>query len=250
MAFIVPGVICAVTGLGMWWFVVTGRIVDGAAAPDNSADDASRGDFIRVSILLLISLAVGGVIYQATQTALPKHFATELQDWSLQLFSGLTLDTKSSTGLGAIVSIVYSSSIVMQYVGGVLADRYSLKYIYVICWFLQIVMLAAIAGATGLGLVGAALLAVAVNITMLPAENMLIYHYAPWRHRSLIFGIKFVITFGAAPLSVALVAFIQEEQNTLDILFGGLAAATLVVALLLIFLPEDKQPTHKTVAAE
>jgi hypothetical protein len=85
---------------------------------------------------------------------------------------------------------------------------------------------------------------------MLPAENMLIYHYAPWRHRSLIFGIKFVITFGAAPLSVALVAFIQEEQNTLDILFGGLAAATLVVALLLIFLPEDKQPTHKTVAAE
>jgi FSR family fosmidomycin resistance protein-like MFS transporter len=97
------------------------------------------------------------------------------------------LDTKSATGLGLIVSIVYSSSIVMQFVGGALADRYSLKYIYVISWFLQIGMLAAIA--TGLGLVGAALLAVVVNITMLPAENMLIYSYAPWRHRSLIFGI-------------------------------------------------------------
>ena len=250
MAFIVPGVICAITGLGMWWFVLTDRIVDGAAAPDSSVDDASRGDFIRVSILLLISLAVGGIIYQSTQTALPKHFETELQEWSWQLFSNFTLDTKSPTGLGAIVSIVYSSSIVMQYVGGSLADRYSLKYIYVICWFLQIAMLAAIAAATGLGLIGAALLAVAVNITMLPAENMLIYRYAPWRHRSLIFGIKFVITFGAAPLSVALVAFIQEEQNTLDILFGGLAAATFVVALLLIFLPKDKPSTPNTAPAE
>mgnify|MGYP001227543534 FL=1 len=250
MAFIVPGVICAITGLGMWWFVLTDRIVDGAAAPDSSADDASRGDFIRVSILLLISLAVGGIIYQSTQTALPKHFETELQEWSWQLFSNFTLDTKSPTGLGAIVSIVYSSSIVMQYVGGSLADRYSLKYIYVICWFLQIAMLAAIAAATGLGLIGAALLAVAVNITMLPAENMLIYRYAPWRHRSLIFGIKFVITFGAAPLSVALVAFIQEEQNTLDILFGGLAVATFVVALLLIFLPKDKPSTPNIAPAE
>ena len=250
MAFIVPGVICALTGLGMWWFVLTGRIVDGAVAPDNSDDDASRGDFIRVSILLLISLAVGGIIYQSTQTALPKHFETELQEWSWQLFSNFTLDTKSPTALGAIVSIVYSSSIVMQYVGGSLADRYSLKYIYVICWFLQIAMLAAIAAATGLGLIGAALLAVAVNITMLPAENMLIYRYAPWRHRSLIFGIKFVITFGAAPLSVALVAFIQEEQNTLNILFGGLAAATFVVALLLIFLPKDKPSTPNPAPAE
>ena len=250
MAFIVPGVICAITGLGMWWFVLTDRIVDGAAAPDSSAEDASRGDFIRVSILLLISLAVGGIIYQSTQTALPKHFETELQEWSWQLFSNFTLDTKSPTGLGAIVSIVYSSSIVMQYVGGSLADRYSLKYIYVICWFLQIAMLAAIAAATGLGLIGAALLAVAVNITMLPAENMLIYRYAPWRHRSLIFGIKFVITFGAAPLSVALVAFIQEEQNTLDILFGGLAVATFVVALLLIFLPKDKPSTPNIAPAE
>ena len=75
---------------------------------------------------------------------------------------------------------------------------------------------------------------------MLPSENMLIYKYAPSRHRSLIFGIKFVITFGAAPASVALVAFIQEATDTLSPLFAGLAAATLVVALLMIFLPLDK----------
>ena len=36
-------------------------------------------DLIRVALLLLAT-AVGGVIYQSTQTALPKHFATELKD--------------------------------------------------------------------------------------------------------------------------------------------------------------------------
>ena len=110
------------------------------------------------------SLAVGGVI-SVTQTALPRHFDIELADWVLIAGGWFTLDTSSATSLGAIVSIVYSSSIVMQYVGGMLADRYSLKYIYVLCWFLQIVMLAAITITTGLSR-RCGVLAVLVKITM------------------------------------------------------------------------------------
>ena len=250
MTFIIPGVVCGVTGLWMWWFVLRDRIIDGAGPDESEVQNANKYDLIRVALLLLVSLASGGIIYQSTQTALPKHFTNELQDWSLQLFGAITFDTKSATGLGMLVSIVYSSSIIMQYVGGALADRYPLKNIYIICWFLQIGMLAAIAATTGLGLLGSALLAVAVNITMLPAENMLIYKYAPSRHRSLIFGIKFVITFGAAPASVALVAYIQEVTNALDMLFAGLAAATLVVALLMMFLPADKLDISEEASAK
>jgi FSR family fosmidomycin resistance protein-like MFS transporter len=250
MTFIIPGVVCGVTGLWMWWFVLRDRIIDGAGPDESEIQNANKYDLIRVALLLLVSLAIGGIIYQSTQTALPKHFTNELQDWSLQLFGAITFDTKSATGLGMLVSIVYSSSIIMQYVGGALADRYPLKNIYIICWFLQIGMLAAIAATTGLGLLGSALLAVAVNITMLPAENMLIYKYAPSRHRSLIFGIKFVITFGAAPASVALVAYIQEVTNALDMLFAGLAAATLVVALLMMFLPADKSDISEEASAK
>ena len=250
MTFIIPGVVCGVTGLWMWWFVLRDRIIDGAGPDESEVQNANKYDLLRVALLLLVSLAIGGIIYQSTQTALPKHFTNELQDWSLQLFGAITFDTKSATGLGMLVSIVYSSSIIMQYVGGALADRYPLKNIYIICWFLQIGMLAAIAATTGLGLLGSALLAVAVNITMLPAENMLIYKYAPSRHRSLIFGIKFVITFGAAPASVALVAYIQEVTNALDMLFAGLAAATLVVALLMMFLPADKSDISEEASAK
>ena len=82
------------------------------------------------------------------------------------------------------------------------------------------------------------------------AEHMLIYRYVPWRHRSLIFGIKFIIIFGVAPLPLASLAFIRAKRNNLDILFGGLAAGTVVVAFLLVFLPEDKPPTHMTTPVE
>ena len=51
-------------------------------------------------------------------------------------------------------------------------------------------------------------------------------------------------------MSLASLAFIQAERNNLDIFFGGLAAETLVVAFLLIFLPEDKPPTHKPTPVE
>ncbi|MEL0020853.1 MAG: hypothetical protein VW709_13350, partial [Rickettsiales bacterium] len=76
----------------------------------------------------------------------------------------------------------------MQYIGGILADRFPLKAVYVVSWFLQIATLSGIAFTTGIGLIGAATLAVVVNIAMLPAENMLIYRYSPSRHRSLVFG--------------------------------------------------------------
>lgn len=247
MAFIIPGVVCLGTGLVMLWYVWQERIVDGAVVETKVKSD-SRGDLIRVFSLLLISLAVGGIIYQSTQTALPKYIQDNVQ--ALIHFGNFSFDTTSATNLGLLVSLVYSFSALMQYVGGILADRYPLKLIYIISWFLQIGMLYGISLATGLGLIGIATLAVMVNIAMLPAENMLIYRYSPSRHRSLIFGIKFVITFGAGPISVALVALIERETEALNLLFEGLAAATIVVALLLLFLPRDDRDRVAPAPAE
>ncbi len=85
---------------------------------------------------------------------------------------------------------------------------------------------------------------------MLPAENMLIYRYSPSRHRSLVFGLKFVVTFGAGPLSVALVAWIEDFTGGLDMLFAGLALATVVVACLLVLLPKDRPVSVGSAPAE
>ncbi len=248
MAFIVPGAVCLITGAAMLWFVLREQIVDGENV-ESHAEDASRGDLIKVFCLLLISLAVGGIIYQSTQAALPRHFEISLQDLSFQ-FGQFSFGASSPAQLGLLVSMVYSSGALMQYIGGILADRFPLKAVYVVSWFLQIATLSGIAFTTGIGLIGAATLAVVVNIAMLPAENMLIYRYSPSRHRSLVFGLKFVVTFGAGPLSVALVAWIEDFTGGLDMLFAGLALATVVVACLLVLLPKDRPVSVGSAPAE
>ena len=238
-AFIVPGVVCVGAGLAMLIFVLRGKIVDGIAS-DSTVPPAARGDMVRVIPLLLISLAVGGIIYQTTQGAMPKLFSHRLQD-----FVG-----SGATGIGALVSAVYVTGAVMQFIGGYLADRFPLKPIYVISWIVQVFMLSALAIVSGVGLIGAAILAVMANFAMLPAENMLLYRYSPERHRSLVFGVKFVIAFSAGPVSIMLISWVWEATSELTLLFGGIAAVTLIVSALLLLLPSEKRLEPVPVAAE
>jgi MFS family permease len=130
----------------------------------------------------------------------------------------------------------------MQYLGGHLADRYPLKWVYVLSFLVQGPLLFALAGFAGLPLVAAAALAVLLSIGVLPAENMMLARFTPERHRSLAFAVKYVIAFGSAPLALLIVARINEATGGfywLFVLLAGLAALVFAAALLL---PGDPRP--------
>lgn len=239
IAFIVPGTVCMATGLAMLYFVSRGAIVDGKREAAASKP-VSRGDMVRVVPLLLLALAVEGIIYQSTQGAMPKLFSVRLAD----VVGG------GATGIGALVSSVYLAGAVMQVVGGFLADRYSLKTIFVTCWIVQVPLLMGLATISGVGLVGAAALAVMANLAMLPAENMLLYRYAPERHRGLVFGVSYFIAFAAGPASIVLISWVWGATGGFGWLFGGIAATSLMVALLLLWLPGDGPRVAVPAAAE
>lgn len=238
-AFIVPGAVCVMTGLAMLWFVVRGTIVDGGR-DETVAKPVSRGDMMRVVPLLLLALAVEGIIYQSTQGAMPKLFSVRLGDY----VGG------GATGIGVLVSSVYLAGAVMQIVGGFLADRYALKTIFITCWIVQVPLLMGLAMISGVGLVGAAALAVMANLAMLPAENMLLYRYAPERHRGLVFGVSYFIAFTAGPVSIFLISWVWGATGGFGLLFGGIAATALMVALLLLYLPNDEARATAPAAAE
>ena len=225
-AFILPGICALATGLAMLWFVRAGRIADSLAGAETE-QEAGRGGALRAIAILMIAMFVGGVIYHGTQTALPKLFAERLQD---VLSSG-------TTGIGIAVAAVYTFGGAMQLIGGHLADRYPLKPVFVGAWCLEIVFLVILADATGLGVAGAAMLAVMANLGQIPAENMLIARYAPPRRHGLVFGLKFVVMFGAAPLSVALVSRLREATGGFEWLFYGLGVAALLISALALLLP-------------
>ena len=70
-----------------------------------------------------------------------------------------------------------------------------------------------------------------------PVENILIARYTPSRYHGLGFGAKFVVAFGAGPLAILLIAWVRETTGSLEILFLGLAATSVVITLVALLLP-------------
>ena len=224
-AFILPGVVCLLTGLGLLVCLRLGLVEEGA--PPRAADPPpSRSDMLRVFAILLLTMFFMGLIFQGTQAALPKVFDLRLRD----------IAGEGAFGIGLILAGVYTVGGIMQIVGGYLADRYPLKPIYICVYLFQVPVLATLAGVSGLPLIAVAMLIVLLSTVGLPAENMLLARYTPMRHHSLVFGVKFVLSFGAAPLAIAFAAFVQERSGEFTWLFlslAGLAAAAMLAALLL-----------------
>ena len=225
-AFILPGVICLLTGFVMLYLVLTGRLE--SAPPKRAAQPTqSRSDAVRVFLVLVVAMFVGSIVYHVMQNGLPKVFAEELRN----------VIGDGPMGAGLMTSIVFVAGGVMQIAGGYLADRFTLKTVYLFCWVGQMIFLGLAAAISGFGLVGIAALAVMANVAAQPAENIMLARYAPEKHHGIAFGCKFVLTFMAAPAAIQLIIVLRELTGGMGLLFGGLGLAGLLVVGLVLTLP-------------
>jgi MFS transporter, FSR family, fosmidomycin resistance protein len=226
-AFILPGVVTLALGFALMACLKLGIISDAPAVRRHHVPEARGGDMLRGFIILTVGMICGGLIWQSTQTALPKFFEERI--------SGIAGD--GVFGIGALVAIVYGVSGFMQVVGGHLADRYPLKPVYILLYAVQVPLLALTAGAAGLPLIMVATLMATFSGASLPAENMLLSRFSPQKHRSLAFGVKYVISFGLAPLALVLVSFVYERSGGFGSLFLVLAALAGIVTVTGMLLP-------------
>jgi MFS family permease len=227
-AFIVPGALCCMTGVALLVYVLKGRLPLPDAGPARSATTApSRKEMMRAFGILIVTMFLGGVVYHTTQTSLPKVFALR--------HGGLI--GEGTFGIGLLVAGVYTAAGLMQVAGGLLADRFPLKSVYVGTMLVQVPTLWLVASLGGLPLMLVATVVVVAGASALPAENMLLAHYTPARRHGLVFGLKFALGFGAAPLSVQLVAIISGRTGEFYWVFALLAAVVLTAVAAAAFLP-------------
>ncbi|CDK99320.1 putative major facilitator superfamily, general substrate transporter [Magnetospirillum gryphiswaldense MSR-1 v2] len=232
-AFILPGAAVVLTGLVFLWFLHRGLVVETKAdrAPTTAA---SKGDTIRAGIVLTVTMLCAGLIYQATQPALPKLFSERL-DGSIGV-----------AGAAFAVTAVYLVAGLMQVVAGHLADRYPAKTVYMVAALVQAPLLALVAWGSGLPLVAASMLAVVFNMAGIPAENLLLNKYTPAKWRGTAFGLKFVLSFGVSGLAVPLVSLIRGMTGGFELLFLLLAGSAVMIACTATLLPSE---TPKKAAA-
>ncbi|MDP7505775.1 MAG: MFS transporter, partial [Nitrospinota bacterium] len=111
--------------------------------------------------------------------------------------------------------------------------------IYLGGYLLQVPLLILAAVAGGIPLLLVAVLMVAINTGILPAENLLLAVNTPTRHHGMAFGLKFVLTFGLGPIAVQFIAWATDGSGGLAMVFGALAACGLLGVGLVYWLPAD-----------
>ena len=237
-AFLVPGIVCVVTGLALVIFLASHRRAR-TSKPAASEAVGADGDKRRVFSILLATMFIAGLIFHATQTSIPKVIEQRHQG----------LAGEGMFGVGLLVALVYGAAAVMQVIGGHLADRFPLKWVYVGAILFQVPMLWLAASRGGLALIIVATMMIMANASALPAESMLIARYTPQHRHGLVFGLKFVLSFGAAPIAIQLVSLVSGRTGDFYWLYSILALVALVSFCFAVFLPSERSGTEETAPA-
>ena len=208
-AFIIPGVLSIIVGIGLlsvWragWVREVTRDRTPTFAPDSSA-------FVRVFIVLTITMACTGFVYAGLTNTMPK-----LMEMGLS-----TALAASYTEIGIFVGIVSGLASLSSIFGGWMADRYSARSIYIIFWALQIPILFTIVSLSDVSLLVAVLLVLSFMLAFAAAENMLVAQYTPFRWRAVAYGAKFVLALGVGGLTVHLAGWLFDRDGDFSVLFA------------------------------
>ena len=228
-AFIVPGILSILISVILFTLIQFKLLSFKNVSSEFLDENHSSTQLILVAIILLIAMFGLGLTFQIIQTTLPK-----LLD--------LRIENITTYKIGVVVALIYGMSGLMSLVGGLLADKFSLKKIYIIGLLGQVPCLYFIASLTGLPLIVLCLMAVLFNSSILPAENILLAKFTPEKHHGLIYGVKFIVSFGAGPIAVFLIAKAYEFTSEFSALFLLSSLIMLLIAILALFLPvKNKQ---------
>lgn len=207
-AFILPGLLCVITGLA---FV---RLVRGDGDTTQRATTASAPRPTTHPQLLLALFAVaiiaGGMTFNMTTIALPK-----IIDEGIGVALPLTIT-------GSLATAVFVGGALTQLVAGRLLDRYALPNIFVTLAVLQPIGLSLAATTTGAPMLIGLLIIVSAIYGQVVVNDAMIARYVPQHYRARAFSIRYFLGFTASGFAAPLIAFLHRQ--------GGFPAVLRVAA--------------------
>lgn len=242
-AFIVPGAVCAGIGLVLlacqrWGVALAQPVATSMPEPPLKSESVGSGGSrqTRTLMLLAISMLGTGLMYQSMSAAMPKLFTARL--------AALTGGTTAA--VGGLVSLVYLLAAAAQLLGGYLADRYPPRRLYLTAYAVLVPLFLLAVGAMGGPLLLLVVVAVFVNTTVIPVENMLLADNAPRGWHGTVFGGKFVLSLGGGALAVPVVALLHEATGGFGSLFVVWSALAATIAVVVLLLPRHRAANAAT----
>ena len=226
-AFIFPGLISIIIGIGLFLHIYQGKISFKNIISNKFNDNPEQNQLLKIAIIMLVSITCMSFVYQILQSSLPKVIDIRLAE---------KFDFGASQ-IGLVVSFIYIVSGLMNYIGGILADKYPEKNIYLIGILGQGVLLFFIFSLSNYFLIIISLFIVAFNSSILPAENLLLAYFSPQKHQSLVYGIKFIVSFAIAPIALFLISTSYEATKEFSYLYLSSGILMLILFFVVFTLP-------------
>ena len=238
-AFVWPGVLSIIIGLGYIWLI---RQMPAPVIPAKKKGSSSSiytgSSLVRIFAIIMLTTALGGVMFQSTTFALPKIFDERLD--------GLAL---SATLVGWYAFLVFSFAAIAQLIVGYLLDRHPARSVFLGVAALQAVFFALMPGLTDwLALIVAVAFMLAV-FGQIPITDVLVGRLTSSEWRSRVFACRYIVTFSALAASIPMIAWIHANWG-FDRLFMLLAVTGLCILILVLMLPRAMPATAQPSAAE
>lgn len=227
-AFFVPGIASIVCGLA--WLVAwrAGRLAPPelpVGSTSGKGGGIDRAQLIRIFAIILVTTAIGGLVFQSTTFALPKVFDERL----LELGG-------SATAVGMWAFVVFAAAAFAQLVVGWMVDRYSARLVLAGVALLQCIFFAIMIQLDGLAALLVAAAFMLVVFGQIPINDVLVGRIAKTEWRSRAYALRYIVTFSVSASAVPIIAWIHGTWG-FDRLFLVLSVAALAICLTALALP-------------
>ena len=194
-----------------------------------------RRPLTRVFVIIFLSTALGGLVFQSTTFALPKIFDERLAELAV-----------SATLVGWYAFIVFAIAAFGQLIVGYLVDHYSIRSVFALVAALQAILFTVMQGLTGWAALCVSMAFMLFVFGQIPINDVLISRITRSEWRSRIYGFRYIVTFSVMASSVPLIAWIHAHwgfDSLFTILSGAAACIFILVLMLPRFSPQDMS-TH------
>jgi len=226
MAFIIPGSISILIGLGFLGFV---RSVD-VRAPEAIRQEKELIGFApgwqRALVSLALVTAAGGFVFGAMTFLIPRLFEVRMQ--------GITSDIAVT---GTLASIIYAVAAFAQLVVGRAIDKRPIKNVLIFIAVGQPLLLFLMAMQTDYALFAVSLLAMGFVFGQIPITDAVLSQYVPDQWRAKVLSIKFLINLVIGALALMTARYLLSTGAGFEAVMRVISIAACFIVGAAILLP-------------